>query len=55
LRVDTATLHQVLNKYKIVHGFEQYSGTHTSKVADRFQNHVLPFFSEHLCFDSKCR
>jgi S-formylglutathione hydrolase FrmB len=55
LRVDTATLHQVLDKYKIVHGFEQYSGTHTSKVADRFQNHVLPFFSEHLCFDSKCR
>lgn len=27
----------------------------TSKVADRFQNHVLKFFSEHLCFESRCR
>jgi hypothetical protein len=45
----------VLDKYRIAHSFEQYSGTHTSKVADRFQNHVLPFFSEHLCFESKCR
>ena len=28
--------------------FEVYSGTHTSAVADRFQNHVMPFFSRHL-------
>ena len=26
----------------------------TSNVADRFQNHVLKFFSEHLCFESRC-
>jgi enterochelin esterase-like enzyme len=50
LRVDTATLHDVLTNYHIEHSFEQYSGTHTSKVADRFQNHVLPFFSQHLRF-----
>jgi len=55
LRVDTATLHDVLTNYRIEHSFEQYSGTHTSKVADRFQNHVLPFFSQHLCFASRCR
>jgi enterochelin esterase-like enzyme len=55
LRVDTATLHDVLTNYHITHTFEQYSGTHTSKVADRFQNHVLPFFSEHLCFSKQCR
>jgi len=55
LRVDTAKLHDVLDQYRIANSFEQYSGTHTSKVADRFQNHVLPFFSEHLCFDVKCR
>jgi hypothetical protein len=29
-----------------------YSGTHTSKVADRFQNHVLPFFGQTLCFQA---
>ena len=28
--------------------FELYSGTHTSKVADRFQNHVMPF-SARVC------
>jgi S-formylglutathione hydrolase FrmB len=50
LRVDTATLHDVLTNYRIEHSFEQYSGTHTSHVADRFQNHVLPFFSQHLRF-----
>jgi len=55
LRVDTAKLHDVLDKYGITNSFEQYEGTHTSKVADRFQNHVLKFFSEHLCFALKCQ
>jgi hypothetical protein len=30
-------------------------GTHTSTVADRFQHHVIPFFSRHLCFQKECR
>ena len=55
LRVDTAKLHEILDKYGISNSFEQYQGTHTSRVADRFQNHVLKFFSEHLCFESQCR
>jgi enterochelin esterase-like enzyme len=55
LRVDTAKLHEVLDKYGIANSFEQYEGTHTSKVADRFQNHVLMFFSDHLCFETRCR
>ena len=55
LRVDTAKLHDVLDKYGIENSFELYQGTHTSKVADRFQNYVLKFFSEHLCFESRCR
>ena len=54
LRVDTATLHDVLTNYHIEHSFEQYSGTHTSKVADRFQNHVMPFFSRSLCAKGDC-
>ena len=49
LRVDTGRMHEVLDSYGIAHGYEVYSGTHTSAVADRFQNHVLPFFSRHLC------
>ncbi|MBV9341453.1 MAG: alpha/beta fold hydrolase [Acidobacteria bacterium] len=49
LRVDTGKLHDVLDRYGITHSFEVYQGTHTSKVADRFQNHVMPFFSQNLC------
>ncbi|HEY4357325.1 MAG TPA: alpha/beta fold hydrolase [Acidobacteriaceae bacterium] len=54
LRVDTAKLHEALDKYGIANTFEIYSGTHTSAVADRFQNHVLPFFSKNLCFQGGC-
>ena len=56
LRVDSGKLHDVLDKYGIVNSFELYQGTHTSKVADRFQNHVMPFFSRNLCFKiATCR
>lgn len=48
LRFDTQKLHEVLDKYGIKNSFTIYHGTHTSAVADRFQNHVLPFFSENL-------
>jgi S-formylglutathione hydrolase FrmB len=55
LRMDTAKLHEALDKYGITNSFELYSGTHTSRVADRFQNHVMPFFSQNLCFQASCR
>jgi enterochelin esterase-like enzyme len=54
LRVDTGKLHEALDNYGIPNKFEIYSGTHTSAVADRIQNHVLPFFSESLCFKPGC-
>jgi len=55
LKADTAKLHDILDNYGIKHGFEIYQGTHTSRVADRFQNHVMPFFSQNLCFQKSCR
>ena len=55
LRVDAGKLHDVLDKYGIANSFEIYPGTHTSAVADRFQNHVLPFFSKNLCFQAGCQ
>jgi S-formylglutathione hydrolase FrmB len=55
LRVDAKTLHDIMDSYGIVNGFEIYSGTHTSAVADRFQNHVVPFFSKNLCFTANCK
>ncbi len=55
LRTDTIKLHEVLDKYGITNGFEIYKGTHTSAVAVRFQNFVMPFFSKNLCFTAGCR
>jgi enterochelin esterase-like enzyme len=54
LRVDAGKLHDVLDRYGVANSFEIYSGTHTSAVADRFQNHVMPFFSKNLCFEATC-
>ena len=54
LRVDAGRLHAVLDKYESRNEFEIYHGTHTSAVADRFQSHVLPFFSRHLCATTRC-
>jgi enterochelin esterase-like enzyme len=54
LRTDTGKLHEALDQYGVANSFEIYSGTHTSAVADRFQNHLMKFFSEHLCFEPGC-
>ena len=54
LKVDAGKLHDVFDLYGIANTFEVYHGTHTSAVADRVQNHVLPFFSRHLCAVTPC-
>jgi S-formylglutathione hydrolase FrmB len=43
-----------LDRNGIAVAFEIYHGTHTSAVADRFQNHVMPFFGKHLCQRLPC-
>jgi enterochelin esterase-like enzyme len=55
LMADAGKLHEALDRYGIANSFEVYPGTHTSKVADRFQNHVMRFFSQSLCFEGNCR
>ena len=52
LRRDTAELHRILDSYNISNSFELYPGDHVSAVADRMQNHVLPFFSKTLVFEN---
>jgi len=54
LRFDAGKLHNILDQYGIANSFEIYSGTHTSAVAVRFQNYVLPFFSKNLCTGNTC-
>ena len=55
LRVDAKKLHDILESYGIPNTFEIYPGTHTSAVAVRFQNFVMPFFSKNLCSGRTCQ
>jgi enterochelin esterase-like enzyme len=50
LKVDAAKFHAILDSYGIANSFTIYPGTHVSNVAFRFQDYVMPFFSEHLAF-----
>jgi S-formylglutathione hydrolase FrmB len=52
LRVDTDKLHSILESYGVANSLQIYPGTHTSDVAFRFQDFVLPFFSMNLSFES---
>ena len=51
---DAKALRGAIARYGISIQFQIYSGTHTSAVADRFQNHVLPFFGRTLCHLDPC-
>ncbi len=51
LRVDAGKLHDALDRSGVANTFEIYPGTHTSDVAVRFQEHVMPFFSRTLSFE----
>ena len=51
LRVDAGKFHEALDRYGIRNTFEVYPGTHTSHVAYRIQDSVLPFFSRNLKFE----
>ncbi len=55
LRFDMIKLHQILENFGVANSFEIYHGTHTSAIADRFQNHVMPFFSRNLCPTENCK
>jgi len=50
LKTDTEKLHKALDRYGIANSFEIYHGTHTSNVAFRFQDYVIPSFSRSLSF-----
>jgi len=55
LRAGAAQLHEILDTYGIANSFEIYPGTHTSAVAVRFQNYVMPFFGRNLCSGNDCQ
>jgi hypothetical protein len=43
-------LDKILTGYGVAHVFEIYDGNHVSRIHERFETHVLPFFSAHLQF-----
>jgi S-formylglutathione hydrolase FrmB len=51
LKVDAGKLHGIMDDYGIANSFTIYPGTHTSNVATRVQENVLPFFSANLTFE----
>ena len=55
LRAGASKMHDIFDKYGIANTFEIYKGTHTSAVAVRFQNYVMPFFSKSLCSGKTCK
>jgi S-formylglutathione hydrolase FrmB len=55
LRIDAGKLHDILDSYGIANSFTIYPGTHTSNVAFRFQDFVMPFFSRNLSFSQTGR
>ncbi|MEO6151542.1 MAG: esterase, partial [Croceibacterium sp.] len=47
IREDTA-IHEELDRQGIVNQWATYEGTHTDKIAQRFDEVVLPFFARNL-------
>jgi len=48
----TRTLDAMLTSYDVPHVFEIYEGNHVNRIADRVEQHVLPFFSRNLAVPS---
>ena len=53
LREDTRRMHEALKALGIPSSFEVYEGNHTSHVAFRMQDNVLPFFGRNLSFSQR--
>jgi enterochelin esterase-like enzyme len=53
LKVDATKLHESMDRYGVANSFEIYPGDHTSDVARRFQDQVVPFFSKNLAFTAR--
>jgi enterochelin esterase-like enzyme len=50
---DTRRMHEALTAQGIASTFEVYQGDHTSHLAFRIQDHVLPFFGRSLAFEAR--
>lgn len=55
LLAENTALHETLNRYGVAHTFQVYEGDHVDRVADRMQNHVIPFFAANLTFPATAK
>jgi hypothetical protein len=53
LMADNRRMDALLTSYGVAHGFEIYEGDHVNKVAQRFEEHLLPFFTAHLSSEAR--
>jgi len=53
LAASNRQMDEIFTTFGIKHKFETYEGDHTNHVKDRFEQKVLPFFSENLSFVAK--
>jgi len=50
LMASNRELDESLTRLGVVHTYETYEGDHTNHVKDRWEQKVLPFFSQNLSF-----
>ena len=50
LAASNAVLDETLTRFDVTHTYETYEGNHTNKIPERFEQHVLPFFTKNLSF-----
>jgi enterochelin esterase-like enzyme len=50
LKGSNVNLHEEFTRLGVDHTFEEYDGDHGNRVAERFQDKLLPFFSKQLKF-----
>jgi esterase/lipase superfamily enzyme len=52
---DNQEMDRLLTQFSVPHSYETYEGNHVNHIPERFEQNVLPFFSQHLEFgpDSK--
>jgi enterochelin esterase-like enzyme len=47
---DNKEMERLLTQFSVAHTYETYEGNHVDHIAERFEQKVLPFFSQHLEF-----
>lgn len=47
----TARMHERLESYGIDHLYEAYEGDHLNRIAERIEEHLLPYFTRQLTFE----